>query len=339
MSLFTKNCPTCGETASTSENICRCGHIFEADTDSFATIEQSSQEEEVYESYLAARLEQARMAAEKAIALLSQDPMNKSRMAEANKANRELEAVNKEYAAQLSALEKGRSRVEKAGSPAEIGRARSHSEPEPGMRKLDMKEQNTPKLAAGPAAMAAENTKLSRSFSPPKIISLSSPAVSAAITNRKQVPAASIDRPRALTRARSGRPRLETNEATRARQAARQLIAERAEALAARRSHTGMPPRLREQANERAQQVMQAARRSSANISGNLAAAIEALDSKIGHPGKKPANLSGGTRECPNCTAPLATTASRCSCGYIVSVDSGSMPGLSLNPKDLPDFF
>lgn len=308
MSTLTKDCPRCGETTSSRANSCRCGHIFAADIDSTDFMEMASQEEEAYEAYLAARLDQARLAAERAIKVLTQDPSDKQNIARADHANRELEQINNEYAKQLAVVEQAQALAQRTKSSSR----KTHSRPR--------------QASAEPHSQAQ--------FAPRKIKSLSSASVSAQRAREtQQSPPVPAPASRAVTRARSGRVRQEASAAILARRAAQQLIAQRAEALASRRpGQKTMSQKMRESTRDQAEKAVKESRTSSSRISGDLAAAVEALDSKTSQK-----MISRGIMECPNCTTPLPVTAKQCSCGYQFSTSAESMPGLSLDIEDLQD--
>ena len=302
MSTPTKDCPRCGMTTDFMANCCRCGHIFIAESGPDARADMTSQEE-AYEAYLAARLDQARIAAERAIKILSKDPADKHKLANADRANRELEQINNEYAAQLVAVEATHSQARNTSLNQQA------PSPESSRRALTTKRP----LAA-----------------PPKIVSLSSSAVSAdrakEMRNRPALAPAPVSR--AVTHARSGRLRQDTSEAIRARRAAQQLIAQRAQALAARKpGHNTMPQKMRESTRDQAEKAVQRSRTTpSSRISGDLAAAVHALDSRTSI---KP--MSRTIMECPNCTNRLPVTAKQCGCGYSFTTSADTMPGLSLD--------
>lgn len=291
-------------------NCCRCGHIFTADSGPDTRAGMASQEE-AYEAYLAARLDQARIAAERAIKVLSKDPVDKHKIANADRANRELEEINNEYAAQLAVVEKAYTEARGARSSAD------KFQPRP-VKPTTQVDRQSP-------------------LSAPKMVSLSSSTVSAARARDAQKQRAVVAPvSRAVTSARSGRLRQDASAAILARRAAQQLIAQRAEALAARRpGKNAMPEKMRESERDKAEKAVQQSRRSSSSsISGNLAAAAQALDSKVN---SKP--MSRSVMECPNCTTRLPVTAEKCGCGYQFQSGTDSMPGLSLDTKDLQDLF
>lgn len=308
MTAPTKDCPRCGKTTLLVANSCRCGHIFEAESGPAEYVEIAAREEE-YEAYLAARLDQARIAAERAIKVLTQDPCDKQNIVKADRASRELEQINSEYSAQLAAAEKVQATTWNT-------------------RQAERKMQPE-------TATTESGTENGLRLSAPRIVSLSSSTVSAERAKEMQRMPAPAHVPRAVTRARSGRLRQDASAAILARRAAQQLIAQRAEALASRRpGQTTMPNAMRETTRNKAEKVVRQSRTPSSSISGNLAAAVEALDSKAN---LKP--MSKSIMECPNCTTRLPVSAKKCSCGYQFNVGAESMPGLSLDAKDLQDLF
>jgi len=310
VSTPTKDCPRCGMTTDFLANCCRCGHIFTAEYNTDIHPDMASQEEEAYEAYLAARLDQARIAAERAIKILSKDPADQRKIVNADRANQELEQINNEYAAQLVALEAAHSQA----------------------RDTRLNEQNpSPELSQRTLTVKNRSPKTRSLAAPPKIVSLSSSAVSAERAKERQVRPAPAPNSRAVTHARSGRLRQDASEAILARRAAQQLIAQRAQALAARRpGQTTMPEKMRESTRDQAEKAVQRSRSPSSRISGDLAAAAQALDAKTNI---KP--MSQTIMECPNCTTRLPVTAKQCGCGYSFATSADTMPGLSLDIKDL----
>ena len=62
-SIFQKPCPACASGVSLAADRCHCGHVFESSAQNQSPQEAALRDEELYESYLAARAEQARQAA------------------------------------------------------------------------------------------------------------------------------------------------------------------------------------------------------------------------------------------------------------------------------------
>lgn len=78
-SIFQKVCPACAINVSVSASQCRCGHHFESDNTSSA--DDALHDEELYELYLAARVEQTRQAMVAAFETHNADPGNTGKMA------------------------------------------------------------------------------------------------------------------------------------------------------------------------------------------------------------------------------------------------------------------
>jgi hypothetical protein len=87
-SIYQKPCPACGMAVSTSANRCDCGYTFgSADVTALLPEEQALQEEELFEAYLAARVDQTVAKVESVRAELATDP------SDLRKANHLLEVV------------------------------------------------------------------------------------------------------------------------------------------------------------------------------------------------------------------------------------------------------
>lgn len=341
MSIFKKDCPRCGEANTASANSCGCGFIFDADTDSYQAVELVSQEQEFYEAYLAARLEQARRTAEMAIETLAADPMNKSRAEEADKANRELEQINNEYEAQLGALTNARQQAALARQQALAERKRLAAQAEQA-RKLSAEKKKVEALQQRRANMSGR---------PPMTTRQVAEKVVADFAKLEPVEA-SKPSAREVARARAGRTRFNSTEAIRARRAAQAIIAEKAAAVSNRRiTHFSMPPQLKDEVSKKAERVVRHARRSLENITENLAAAAQALNGRgTGEQARKQhqfrlaqqdrlaasSQARPGTdyQECPNCTALIAKTSAACRCGYSFGTTGADMPGISLGADD-----
>lgn len=78
-SIFQKVCPACAINVSVSASQCRCGHHFESDNSSSA--DDALHDEELYELYLAARVEQTRQAMVAAFEMHNADPENADKKA------------------------------------------------------------------------------------------------------------------------------------------------------------------------------------------------------------------------------------------------------------------
>lgn len=87
-SIYQKSCPTCGTVVSTGTKRCDCGYAFGySDETVLLPEEQALQEEELFEAYLAARVDQTVAKVESVRTELAADPAN------LRKADRLLEVV------------------------------------------------------------------------------------------------------------------------------------------------------------------------------------------------------------------------------------------------------
>lgn len=341
MNIFSKECPECGIEARASAHSCDCGYVFSASSDSADAVRLMSQEEEAYEAYLAARLDQARIAAERAIELLSQDPTDRQKVADAERANRELSEINAEYELQLVKLEEAQAEADRARAEAALNQAKLEAEATRRIEELEQQKQKMRELErkrdAIKASSQARVTETSEPMAaadkplkaPPRIVSLgSTTAASNELDTSALVGKPDVSGQRTVTRARTGRVRQDTSAAIQARRAAQQLIAQKAEASASRRTGASMPSGMKESMYQRAEQVAKTARHTSYSISGDLVAAAEALDSRITHFDGASLAPSRSTQQCPNCTANLPRSATRCSCGFQFTTGA-TMPGLT----------
>jgi len=76
-SIYQKPCPACGAAVSTETKLCNCGYTFESSTeDVLLPEEQQLQDEELFEAYLEARVDQTVAMVESARADFATDPVN-----------------------------------------------------------------------------------------------------------------------------------------------------------------------------------------------------------------------------------------------------------------------
>jgi hypothetical protein len=81
-SIYQKPCPACGAVVARNANRCDCGHSFESISQNTPLPEeQALQEEELFEAYLAARVDQMVATVESARAELAADPANQRKAA------------------------------------------------------------------------------------------------------------------------------------------------------------------------------------------------------------------------------------------------------------------
>lgn len=106
-SIFQKPCPACASSVSIGADRCRCGHVFESSVKDQSPQEAALRDEELYESYLAARAQQARQAAHIAEEALAEKPGDDECISAAELAIEVANAIEADLAAQntkISAL-------------------------------------------------------------------------------------------------------------------------------------------------------------------------------------------------------------------------------------------
>lgn len=103
-SIFQKPCPACAASVSVAADRCRCGHVFESSAKDQSPQEAALRDEELYESYLAARAQQARQAAHSAEAAQAEKPGDDERASAAELAIEVANAVEADLAAQRAKI-------------------------------------------------------------------------------------------------------------------------------------------------------------------------------------------------------------------------------------------
>jgi len=82
LSIFQKTCPACGALVSRDTRQCQCDHVFtSAENGALLPEEQALQDEELFEAYLAARVEQMISTLEAARVELAADPADERKAA------------------------------------------------------------------------------------------------------------------------------------------------------------------------------------------------------------------------------------------------------------------
>ena len=103
-SIFQKPCPACASSVSVATDRCRCGHVFESSAQDQSPQEAALRDEELYESYLAARAEQARQAAHHAVEARAEKSDDDQRMSAAELAVEVANAVETDLATQRAKI-------------------------------------------------------------------------------------------------------------------------------------------------------------------------------------------------------------------------------------------
>lgn len=304
-----KKCPDCGTALPIRMMACQCGHVFESSPLPPPSAYNKPQDTE-YEAYLFARLDQARMAAERAIELLNKQPDDPARLRAAEKATDQLSQLNRKV-----------DRIKPAPSTTDKERDQRIARQQQARRKA-MDEANAIRMAHRKAAETAHPAHLIGR--PARMHSIGLPE------SREQ------RRQQEMERAdHGGRVRLPSSAAIEARRADQRLIADRARAHARRRTGTDedIPGTLRQDMSHQAAAALARVRESNNVIASDLVAANTALHGKQATEGFRKTQQKRaegiGSKECPHCTARVDLKARLCACGYSFTNASDSMPGVT----------
>ena len=104
LSIFQKPCPACALSVSVSAERCQCGHAFESSTKNQTPQEAALRDEELYEAYLAARTQQAKLAAVATRRALAEEPDDAERKSAAELALEVANAIETDHAAQCAKI-------------------------------------------------------------------------------------------------------------------------------------------------------------------------------------------------------------------------------------------
>lgn len=114
-SIFRKICPDCALSVGTDAAQCSCGHFFESAGQPLSALESTLRDEELYESYLAARSEQADQAARTADENLAGDSSNPELASIASLAKEVAISIAVDLADQRRKLADIRNKIQKLG--------------------------------------------------------------------------------------------------------------------------------------------------------------------------------------------------------------------------------
>jgi len=115
LSIFQKNCPACGSLVSRDTRQCKCDHVFTPVEDgALLPEEQALQDEELFEAYLAARVQQMISTLESARVELAADPANERKAARLLQTLQDALRLRDERDAQASKTELARQAVQTA---------------------------------------------------------------------------------------------------------------------------------------------------------------------------------------------------------------------------------
>ena len=368
LSIFSKDCPRCGEAVSVQATHCHCGFSFEPTRleEAAQALELTSQEEQLYENYLAARASQAEEALKVAETNLLEDPENEKKQALVEEARAEWEKARAELAAQTEKVERGkqasaaarravekirRTRSERRKAreqqAAAEARAKAAAEARKAAQAAQAKQVAMAKALAAQADAHIEAARASRPAAAPE------PAARSTASDTVRAPARPVPKQKptapsppapanrdkeiivsAPKPAAKAAPRI-SKKATAAFRAAQAARAERALKAAAAASKTPAVPAPANGVNGKKRGKNGVKPAPAPLTPGNRKAPSAAIHAKT--PNKSAAKVRKrrvDANTCPNCTAQLKPKAKKCACGYVLQTSPVDMPELTLSEED-----
>lgn len=114
LSIYQKSCPACGALVARDARQCQCDHVFASSDDALLPEEQALQDEELFEAYLAARVQQMISTLESARVELATDPASERKAARLLQALQDALMLREERDAQAAKTELARQAAQTA---------------------------------------------------------------------------------------------------------------------------------------------------------------------------------------------------------------------------------
>lgn len=345
-SIFQKICPACMAALPMDTAECACGHCFDHDDNTAALSSEAIrvQAEELYESYLAARAEQAAAAVMAAQAEYAGEPGS------AGKSNRVAEAISEAEAARaaLAAQSARVAEMKKALPPAPAPRPKLTAVA-PKKKIAAVKPVATPSPVRA-TVRAANNSDTDNAITAYMLSRRAAKKAVAAPARNKPAPVPAAARPQAVpapVQTRAPNPAFRRAQAARAEKILRQ--AETAVAVkAVIREEIAVAPKPRA---ARTPPAEVAAKPASPQPVPKLVAvktktreetAVVAAPPPASPPPvltrSAPRLLGADKKECPNCTASVDTRLGRCRCGFEFPTSDHLMPSLAMSEEERAEF-
>ncbi len=322
LSIFDKTCPLCGSTLAVSATYCRCGFSFKPSQleETAQALGLEAQEEELYETYLAARVAQAKETLTISRAHLIRDPEDPGKVQAVDGARVELDQAQHALTSQQRKL----SEIRKAANAArkvlgDMKKMRTEKERE----AVRQRSTNTHAKQAANALAARANDdivagKALRAKQPRTVAEKNSNSTGPVMTKMP-------------------------GEAFRAQQTAKAVAAVRPTKAAtptrapAVSSKTNKPDQTRD--FSRPSDAPPPAAKHSATTSGIANAdptqrSQTVKDTPAATKTTKVFRKTTAANKCPHCTAEVAYGAERCRCGYQLISRNAGMVGLNVTDRD-----
>lgn len=311
-SIFQKPCPACAANVSISAERCSCGHIFESSQNQ-SPQEAALRDEELYESYLSARAQQAQQAAHNAERELAENPSNPELISAAELAREVARSIEVDLDAQRSKI----SALRRALPPKPVVL--------PPLPKIEVPVVQ-PKIPAVviPAPVASAPV-------------VPVPVVPVPVAKPAPTMVATPNTEKVELRAVAPEP-VATPKAVKA--VARANAAHKAaEVLAALKSAKAR------EAARRAREALEAEAKFAKQVAADPDILVQAVPKNVPPPAFRQdqaakaerameARKAADNKECPNCTATVPLNTSRCHCGFTFISGNTELPSLTLCTGD-----
>jgi len=325
-SIFQKVCPGCMANVALDARECSCGHQFDHDdTDSDLSSEEIRvRAEELYESYLAARAEQAVNAVKTIQAEFARDPANQDKSRRVATAIEEMQAAEAAWAAQSAKI----AEMRKTLPPP-----RQATPPKPAI------SSPRKRTAAAKTTVAATPARVARRPDMPavNVVNTSSVRAKRAVKNTAHVvqakPIVQI------------KPKPEPLPMPAPVQAP---VAKKPETVAPPVQTTTPNHAFRQAQAAKAEKMLRAAQATKSAKAPEKEKAPIPVPPPVAQPkipplvpvhGKSAPRLYAlNKKECPNCTASVDSKSNRCRCGYEFSSSEQLIPSLAMSEEERAEF-
>lgn len=319
-SIFQKPCPACAITVSIGADRCQCGHIFESSQNQ-SPQEIALRDEELYESYLSARVQQARQAADNAEQALAEKPRDPELISAAELAREVARSIEVDLDAQRVKI----AALRRALPPKPVVL--------PPLPKLEV-----PVVPPEVTVKVALTTVVAKPVSvPPAVVA---PAPVAAAISTPAAPPVSAPPPEVEIELKAVASEPVVKPKTVVKPVAQASAAHKAaEVLAALKSAKAR------EAARRAREALEAEAKFAKQVAANPDILVQAVPNSVPPAAFRQdqaakaervmeTRKSAEEKECPNCTASVPNNTSRCHCGFAFISGNSDLPSLTLCTGD-----
>lgn len=305
LSIFQKLCPSCASSLPVGAARCDCGHEFESDGPGSTSAEEASlRDEELYENYLVARAAQAQEAASAAQDAVADDPGSQEKNSAAELAREVARSIQSDLAEQRRKVEALRATIR----------------------------------TVTPAAPAAPKVSAQKTVIPSAVAtSEARPPARAPRATPKTTPASVTPPPRRTVAARPSAIPAPTATVPRMAMTALEAI-KQAKARAVARLQKNLPtvgeqpaPAPGTVTSQEPMRPVEAPMVTNVPPPTFRAEQAARADKVMGT--QSPETVAQN-KDCPNCTASVPTTTTRCRCGFVFATGGNDLPTLTLCTGD-----